>query len=94
MIVARLADPLDVKLAESLFGTSDPEAIAGRVERYCTEAFGASVASCDDVIQSVGAVFLLHLDDGQRVVLKVHGEDGERLGAPASWEALVAAYGV
>jgi Ser/Thr protein kinase RdoA (MazF antagonist) len=93
-IGALLEDPLDLLLARSIFATQDVEAIAARVEGYCREEFGAEVVACDLFTQSVGAVFALRLSDGVRVVLKVHGSDQSRLGAPGSLAALRAVYAV
>jgi aminoglycoside phosphotransferase (APT) family kinase protein len=94
-IAALLAsDPADVALAQSIFGTADVEAIASRVEGYCREQLGSPVEGCDLFTQSVGAVLVLRLASGERVVLKVHGEDTSRLGAPASFPALTAVYAI
>lgn len=85
---ALLEDPADRVLARSILGTCDVEAIAARVEGFCEGRLGRRVVGCLGFTQSVGAVFLLALHDGSRVVLKAHGEDGERLGAKATLEAL------
>jgi Ser/Thr protein kinase RdoA (MazF antagonist) len=93
-IASLLEDPLDVTLARSIFGTEDAGAIAARVERYCRERLGAEVAGCELFSQSVGAVFVLTLAGGARVVLKVHGSNQTRLGTTWSPAALRAVYGV
>lgn len=81
-------------LARSIFATDDVESIAARVEGYCREAFGAAVASCALFTQSVGAVLVLDLTSGERVVLKVHGGGEARWGSTGRLESLVAAYEV
>jgi hypothetical protein len=74
-----LQDPRDVVLARSIFGTADADAIASRVEGYVRARLARTVVACPRFIQSVGAVFVLDLDDGSRVVLKAHAFDGKRL---------------
>jgi hypothetical protein len=93
-IAALLEDPLDVALARSIFGTADVRPIASRVETYCREQLGAEIAGCELFTQSVGAVFVLRLASGERVVVKVHGGDHTRLGAAGSLAALGAVYGI
>jgi hypothetical protein len=93
-IDALLHDPADVKLARSILGTDSPEVIAERVERYCREQFGATVARCDEFTESVGAVFVLMLDSGQRVVIKAHGLGESRWGTVETLASLIAVYGV
>jgi hypothetical protein len=87
-------DPADVALARSFFDTADAEVIAARVEGYCREQLGAEVEGCELFTQSVGAVVVLRLSSGERVVLKVHGSDPARLGTPGSLAALTAVYGI
>ena len=93
-VAALLEDPLDVKLARSIFGTASVPAITSRVKAYCREQFGHGVASCELFTQSVGAVFVLRLDDGERVVLKVHDVDESRWGSAPSFESLTAVYAI
>ena len=71
-IAALLADAADVCLARSILGTDDALAIASRVEAYVAATLGVRVAGCASFTQSVGAVFVLDLADGRRVVLKAH----------------------
>lgn len=66
-IAERLCDPEDVVLARDILGTIDPDAIARQVE-----AFVPGVTGCPLFIQSVGAVFVLDVTSGERLVLKVH----------------------
>ena len=93
-MVALLRDPFDVKLAEWIFGAADPLAIARRVEWFCRDRLGCGVTSCEDFVQSVGAVFVLGLDSGDRIVLKFHVLGEGRLGATGTLAALTAVYDV
>ena len=93
-VVALWRDPLDVKLAGSIFGTADPLAITQRVERFCRDRLGCRVASCEDFVQSVGAVFVLVLESGERIVLKFHALGEGRSGTAGTLAALTAAYRV
>src|SRR4051812_3902783 len=63
-----LRDPADALLARDILGTDDPLQIATQV----TAHVGEPIASCVLYTQSVGAVFVLDLARGERVVLKVH----------------------
>lgn len=80
-IAALLADPADVLLARSILGSVDAGAIATRVEAHVRGELGAAVVACPLFTQSVGAVFVLDLDDGRRVVLKAHTADTAGLSA-------------
>lgn len=81
-------------LARSILGADAPDVIGERIEAYCREHLGRSVVGCLGLTQSVGAVFTLVLEGGERVVLKAHGRDSSRLGAKATFESLVAVYGI
>jgi hypothetical protein len=87
-IAALLEDPGDRVLARSILCTTDVEEIASRVELYCQSRLDRRIAGCFGFLQSVGAVFLLSMQDGSRVALKAHGLEGERLGARATIEPL------
>jgi Ser/Thr protein kinase RdoA (MazF antagonist) len=93
-VVALLRDPFDVQLARWIFGTTDPLAIAGRVERFCRDRLDSEVVRCEEFIQSVGAVFVLGLKSGERVVLKFHVLDDARWATAGSLAALQAVYDV
>ena len=93
-VVALLRDPFDVKLAESIFGTAEPLAITERVERFCRDRLGRAVVSCEEFVQSVGAVFVLRLETSEAVVLKFHTLGGGRLGTAGSLGELRALYEV
>jgi hypothetical protein len=67
---------LDRSLAMSILGTQDLGLISARVEAYVRESFGCGVRGCLFFTQSVGAVWGLELEDGQRVVLKAHAVGG------------------
>lgn len=71
-IAGLLAGPEDLVLARSILGTTDVDAIAGCIETHVRAELARDVVGCELFTQSVGAVFLLVLDDGQRVVLKAH----------------------
>jgi hypothetical protein len=71
-IAALLEDPLDQALASSILGTADASVIAERVSTVVAAQLGCAIVGCPLFIQSVGAVFGLDLDDGRRVVVKVH----------------------
>jgi hypothetical protein len=71
-IAGLLEDPVDRVLAQSILGTIDVGEIAARVEDFIGAELGRVVVGCPLFIQSVGAVFGLDLDDGVRVVMKVH----------------------
>ncbi len=72
-ITTLLADPADQLLARTIFGTDDPRAIAERVTSYVRAELGRAIASCELFSQSVGAVFVVTLDDARRVAVKFHG---------------------
>jgi phosphotransferase family enzyme len=91
-IRAVLGDPLDAVLARSILGTDDADGIAERVEGFVRGRLGRGVTACVTFTQSVGAVFVLDLDDGSRIVLKSHVVGGERLRAPATLGELEAVY--
>src|SRR6185436_18821553 len=93
-VVTLVRDPFDAELAASIFGTADPLAIAQRVERFCRDQVGGRIASCQEFTQSVGAVFVLGLESGERIVLKFHSLGQGRLGTAGTLPALIAVYGV
>jgi hypothetical protein len=86
-----LADPQDRVLARAILSTDDPAAIAARVEDLVAENLDGIITGCGLFTQSVGAVFVLGLDDGRRVVLKAHGlgSGGQR---SLSFDELQAVY--
>jgi len=71
-IAGLLDDPLDRVLAQAILGTTEVGEIASRVDAFIAAQLGREVIGCPLFIQSVGAVFGLDLDDGTRVVMKVH----------------------
>ena len=90
-IATLLSDPLDQVLAASILGTTDASAIADRVTAFVATQLGRTVVGCPLFIQSVGAVFGLDLDDGARVIVKVHAF-GAQLGGFGSLIELTAVY--
>lgn len=66
VIEAKLTDPEDLVLARDILGTTDPRTIAAQVH-----AFLPGITGCAELIQSVGAVFVLERGS-ERVVLKIH----------------------
>jgi len=89
-----LSDPVDAKLAASLFATVDAPTISRRVHSFCRDHLGAAVATCDEVVLSVGGIFVLRLESQERVVLKFHSLGEGRWGAPGTLPALTAVYSV
>lgn len=89
-----LRDPYDVKLAESIFGTADARAISERVESFCRDRLGGGVSACELFVQSIGAVFVLRLQSGERVVLKFYALQSGRIGTAGTLPELVAVYTV
>jgi hypothetical protein len=68
-----LRNKWDISFVEqAIFGTTDPVDIARQVNTFCLTELGSSVAECLFYESSQGAVFGLHLANGQRVVLKAH----------------------
>jgi hypothetical protein len=59
-------------LEQRVFGTDEPDLVAGAVERFCREHLGTPVADALFYTPSVGCVLGLALDDGRRVVLKAY----------------------
>jgi hypothetical protein len=90
-IAALLADPADRVLADAILGTTDAATIADRIAAFVAAQLGRTIVGCPLFVQSVGAVFALDLDDGARVVVKVHAlGDGAR--SFRSLDALVAVH--
>jgi aminoglycoside phosphotransferase (APT) family kinase protein len=54
------------------FGTAEPHRIAALVDAFCRDHLGSGVAGYIFCQASVGATHGVELDDGRRVVLKVH----------------------
>jgi hypothetical protein len=55
-----------------VFGTTDPYEIACLLDAFCQQDLGAAVADVLFYESSIGAVCGLRLQDGRRVVVKVH----------------------
>ena len=55
-----------------VFGTTDPYQIACLLDAFCREELGAAVAEVLFYESSIGAVCGMRLQDGRRVVVKVH----------------------
>lgn len=55
-----------------VFGTSDPYQIACLLDAFCQQELGAAVADVLFYESSIGAVCGMRLQDGRRVVVKVH----------------------
>lgn len=66
------------RLEEELFGTRDPEAIAGHVDRFCSRRLGSPIERYEFFATSALSVHGARLEDGRRVVVKV---GRRRLGA-------------
>ncbi|WP_193364922.1 phosphotransferase [Leptolyngbya sp. PCC 6406] len=89
-----MRDPYDVRLAESIFGTADASVISQRVELFCRDRLSQGVSTCELFVQSVGAVFVLRLESGERVVLKFYALQSGRVGTAGTLAELVAVYTV
>lgn len=55
-----------------VFGTTDPYQIARLLDAFCREELGAAIADVLFYESSIGAVCGMRLQDGRRVVVKVH----------------------
>jgi hypothetical protein len=62
----------DLPLERELFGTSDPDSVAGAIDRWCVEHLGAGVARYRFFDASSGSVHGVDLVDGRAVVVKGH----------------------
>jgi len=84
-----LRDPDDALLARDILGTDEAQRIADAVADH----IGEPIASCVRFTQSVGAVFILDLARGERVVLKIHafGQGSRTFESLAELEAVYAA---
>jgi hypothetical protein len=56
---------------EDIFGTGDPERIAGLVDRFCTGSLGSGIDNYEFFSSGVLSVHGVRLLDGRRVVVKV-----------------------
>jgi hypothetical protein len=56
----------------AIFGTADPDAIAGEVDAFCVRVLGVSVRRYRFFAASVGSVHGVALSDGRDVVVKAH----------------------
>ncbi len=61
-------DPI---VCQAVFGSTNPTAIAERIDALCREALGSAIASARFYRVSVGCVAGVELDDGRAVVVKV-----------------------
>jgi hypothetical protein len=62
----------DLPLERELFGSADPEAIAGTVDSHCRALVGAGIDHYEFFDSSSGSVHGVTLTDGRRVVVKGH----------------------
>ncbi|HLL22955.1 MAG TPA: phosphotransferase [Kofleriaceae bacterium] len=85
---ALLRDPYDARLARSILGTVNSREICARVEAFV----GVPIDACMFVSLSIGAVFGLVLEDGARVVVKVHAFEPSREAGFPDLAALDAVY--
>jgi aminoglycoside phosphotransferase (APT) family kinase protein len=65
------------RLERELFGTRDPARVAEAVDGFCEARLGAGVGEYEFFATSVRSVHGVRLDDGRRVVVKVHRADAE-----------------
>jgi hypothetical protein len=61
-------------LEEEVFGSGDPDRIAGCVDRFCARELGSSISRYELFATSVMSVHGVRLADGRRVVVKVARE--------------------
>lgn len=59
-------------MESAVFGTGDPQVVGELVEDWCRRALGAGIARPIFYAVSVGSVVGAELEDGRRVVVKVH----------------------
>jgi hypothetical protein len=90
-IARLLGDAQDVILAQAIFGETGVDAIARRVESLIGNSLGSAVSACLRFTQSVGAVFVLELDQGRLAVLKAHPAKSASFRS-ATYSELVALY--
>lgn len=89
-----LEEPYDVVLARSILGTTEVEAIAVRIEDHVARTLGRAVTACRQFSQSIGAVFVLELDDGRAIALKAHAFGTDRWRGFGTRSELQAVYEV
>ena len=65
-------------LERELFGSGHPTVVTEAVDGFCAAQLGARVGEYEFFATSVGSVHGVRLDDGRRVVVKVHRADAER----------------
>jgi hypothetical protein len=83
-IEADFADPIGRVLATSIFGEAGSARVWDEVVSFCDRELAAGPADLLFFTMSVGAVFGLRLDDGRKVVLKVHLARERTIGSRAS----------
>jgi hypothetical protein len=73
LVAAERAESGDVAhVVRAVFPDPTPPGIAEAVEGFCERALGAPVADAEFFAAGVGSVHGVRLDDGRRVVVKVH----------------------
>jgi len=65
-------------LLQIIFGSTDPQFIAQRINAFCISELDSPLAETVFFEASQGLVFGLQLQDGRRVVIKVHKPDRSR----------------
>jgi len=72
-VADQMSDPENVLLARSILGTATAADITQSVAAFVRNHTGLQIENCCLCEISVSAVFGLRLEDGQRILLKVHG---------------------
>jgi hypothetical protein len=68
----------ELPLEESVFGTADPDRLAGAVSEWCADNLGAEIARYRFFDSSSGSVHGVMLTDDRDVVVKVHRSNVQR----------------
>ncbi|MBM3673673.1 MAG: hypothetical protein FJW88_01790 [Actinobacteria bacterium] len=97
LIAARVAEwgIDDLPLERALFGTAEPDAIAGAVDAWCLAHLGGAIEAYEFFEASSGSVHGVRLTDGRSVVVKGHRASVRRdyLDAVASVQGALATDG-
>ncbi|MGI9100402.1 MAG: hypothetical protein ACR2H2_18245 [Solirubrobacteraceae bacterium] len=78
MIADALACKTEPRLEHVIFGTADPALIVEAVDGFCEAQLRMGVREYEFFATSVGSVHGVRLNDGRRVVVKVHRADADR----------------
>jgi hypothetical protein len=95
-IERRTAEWDDRPVERSIFGTTDPLAIAQAIVAFCRDQFRSSIATCRFYESSMGCVFGLVLEDGREIALKAKPPNLrlDRLQTAQRLQGVFAAHGI